>query len=660
MLEFLYNLFSLQMVIWLIVAIPLGGAMINGLIAISLAHKETFGMKSISTAVGVLAPIFSLLLTIAVFVTLSGFDRTAPSAITGPLLKWVALPGFVVEAGLKFDQLALVMALVVCLVGSLIHIYSAGYMTNDPGYARFFALLNLIMFFTLLVILADNIILMFFAWEGVAVTTYFLTNFWHQNSGGAETGIKMFLVGRLGSVFLLLGIFLIFGVMSAAGVETESGVFNFVTIERYGAYFVPVATFLSLFIFAAIVCASSQVPMHVWLQDSARAPIPASAFVQSVGVVAISIYLLARLNFIFALSPLALEIMAYTGTATALYAAGQALVARDIGKILAYSTISQTGMMLAAAGVGAFSVAVLHFVMHALFKALLFLSAGSVVLSLGGNQNIEGMGGLRYKMPITTWTFVFAALSLAAVAPISGFFSVNAVLWQAYDRGHSFLWLMAFIGQGITSFYIFRAAGSAFFGATNIPLDRYKKIQESAVLMVFPLMILSTFVILGGIVAVPKVLGGADSLITWLSSLVSYEVGHAPKVGSNAELILMVICVLWSAHFAILSWLIYSQKRDWPELIAEKMSWFYRVFARGFYIDAIYGALVAGPIKWFSRRVVGDTVNSTFMDGIIINGTARAAGFISELAEVSHNGVLERYLLYFLIGVALVVGFMAL
>ena len=661
MLRLLYSYVSLQTLIWLVVAFPLVGALANGFLSMASSRSKTPRFGSWVALIGCFAPLASLVAAIVVFFTLIGFEVGAPAAITGPLFQWAALPGLSIEVGLKVDELSMVMALVVTGVGSLIHIYSLGYMWRDAGYARYFSLLNLFIFFMLLLVLADNLLLMFIGWEGVGLCSYLLISFWFDDEAKARAGFKAFVVNSIGDAAFLAGIFLIFGVMAAAGAPAEGGAFNFDNMERYGAYFLPVATWISLLLFAGAAAKSAQIPLYVWLPDAMAGPTPVSALIHAATMVAAGVYMVVRLNFIFALSPLVLQVMAIIGAATAVYAATMALVSRDLKKILAYSTISQLGYMYLAAGIGAFSLAIFHLVTHALFKSLLFLAAGGVIHALGGQTDIRRMGGLKHRMPITTWTFVIAAAALAAIAPFSGFFSKDAIMWQAFERGHVWLWLCGFIGMGLTAFYIFRAAGLVFFGETNISPKRIKYIVDAPVSMMVPMMILATLVLFGGIIGVPETLGGVNRIGRWLGGVVVHEVSRAPAEGSRAaEIVLMVVAVLWSIHFSVLGWIIYAQRRDWPKRVAKRLSLLHRLVVNGYYVDWVYERLIARPLVWFSENILWKIIDGLFVDGLMVYGSARVVGALAKVAQAAQTGVLRQYLLYFLIGAVVVIGYLAL
>ncbi|HPQ80551.1 MAG TPA: NADH-quinone oxidoreductase subunit L [bacterium] len=660
MLELLYRHLTLQTVIWLIVAFPLFGAAANGLIALATARDERARFRPLVTLLGCGAPMLSFAAASVTFFTLTGFEAGSPSAITGPLFSWVASGALVVDVGLNADQLSLIMSLVVSGVGLLIHVYSVGYMRHDAAYSRYFAFLNLFLFFMLLLVLADNLVLMFVGWEGVGLCSYLLIGFWFEDRDKARAGMKAFVVNRIGDAGFLAGMFLIFGVMSAAGVNPESGFFNFQTMERYGAYFVPVATAVSLLLFAGAVGKSAQIPLYVWLPDAMAGPTPVSALIHAATMVTAGVYMVVRLNFIFALSPFALHAVAVIGASTAIYAAVMGLVVTDLKKILAYSTISQLGTMFLACGVGAFTGAIYHLVAHSFFKALLFLSAGAVINALGGEQDVRNMGGLKRRMPLSAWTFVIAAAALAGLAPTVGFFSKDAILWQAYERGNTVLWAMGFLGVGLTSFYIFRAAGFVFFGQTNVSMERWKRVVEAPVSMAIPMMLLATGTLVGGFLGVPQCLGGVNRMGEWLGQLIPYEISRAPAPGTHTEIILMVITLLWSAHFSILGLLIYSQKRDLPGRMAKKVAPLHRLAVNLFYIDELYEKVIVRPLTWFSSRVLWKAADRVAVDGLAVGGTARAVGFMAVVASAAQNGVLQRYLLYFLVGAVAVIAFMAL
>lgn len=355
MTDQILKIFSLETLVWCIVLMPLLGASINAFLAVLGAKKEYVLAKPLVSFVGVFFPAMSFVIACFVFLTLAGFEGDSYGLNTSPLFVWHAQLGLLIECALKFDQLSTVMVLVVSGVGSLIHLYSVGYMAHDRAYARYFALLNLFVFFMLILVMADNLLLMFVGWEGVGVCSYLLIGFWFEDRAKAIAGIKAFVVNRIGDAGFLVAMFLIFAVMKAGGIEATESAFNFEVMERYSAYFLPFATVIALLLFAGATGKSAQIPLYVWLPDAMAGPTPVSALIHAATMVTAGVYMIARMNFLFILSPYTMELIAVVGAVTALMAALMGFAETDLKKILAYSTISQLGYMFIAAGVGAFS-----------------------------------------------------------------------------------------------------------------------------------------------------------------------------------------------------------------------------------------------------------------------------------------------------------------
>jgi NADH-quinone oxidoreductase subunit L len=488
-----------------------------------------------------------------------------------------------------------------------------------------------------------------------------LVSFWFDDAAKARAGTKTFVVNAIGDAGLLLGILLLFGAMAAAGVEPGAGAFNFETLEAHSMAMVPIATLASLLIFAGCVGKSAQIPLSVWLPDAMVAPTPVSALIHAATMVAAGVYLVVRMNFLVVLSPFAMEIMAITGAASALIAAVMGLAETDLKRILAYSTISQLGLMYLAVGLGAFTASIFHLVAHGFFKALLFLAAGSAIMALGGEQDVRNMGGLARRMPVTAWGFVIGAAALAGIIPTIGFFSKELILWQSWERGHYFLWVAGFLGSGLSALYIFRAVGLAFFGETHVPIERFKKATEPVFSMIVPIMLLSTAVMLGGLLGVPASFGGEERLITWLGALIPTELSHAPTESSRGtEIVLAAATLLWSAHFAVLGWLVYAQRRDWARRMALRMGWAARLVARRFYLDEFYDRALVRPLFWIGRHVLRRWIDEGVLGGVVISGSGRAVGFAAEAASAAESGVLQHYLVMALVGAVILIALLTL
>jgi len=447
---------SLELII-LIPLCPLIGFLINGLLGPKLPKKlvSFIGCASVGIA---------LVVAILAFMTLSGmevrhFEKDyfiwieSPSADSGVVSDY----HFSIPFGLQLDPLSIVMALVVTGVGFLIHVYSIGYMWHERGYWRYFAFLNLFTFAMLLLVLANNFLLLFVGWEGVGLCSYLLIGFFYEKPSAAKAGMKAFVVNRIGDVGFALGTFLIFLVF---GTLDFSEVMMLASQPGAFAAGAGVMTVIALLLFVGATGKSAQIPLYVWLPDAMEGPTPVSALIHAATMVTAGVYMVVRCNVLFALAPDAMLAVAVIGGLTALFAATIGLVQNDIKRVLAYSTVSQLGYMFLALGVGAFTAGIFHLMTHAFFKALLFLGAGSVIHAMSGEQDIRKMGNLKKKIPITYWTFLIAALAISGIPPLSGFFSKDEILWKSFSSGHTILWGMGFLAAGMTAFYAWSSSPS--------------------------------------------------------------------------------------------------------------------------------------------------------------------------------------------------------
>ncbi|MDZ4225179.1 MAG: NADH-quinone oxidoreductase subunit L, partial [bacterium] len=573
--------------------------------------------------------------------------------------QWILDKTLIVDIGLKFDQLSLVMGLIVTGVGSLIHLYSMGYMGHDKGYTRYFSYLNLFLFFMLLLVLADNLVLLFVGWEGVGLCSYLLIGFWFEDQEKAAAGKKAFIVNRIGDAGFLLGMFLIYTTLAGANLSAvDHGwrFFSFEVIHQYSAYLLPYATPICLLLFVGACGKSAQIPLYVWLPDAMAGPTPVSALIHAATMVTAGIYMIARLNFLYVLSPTTMMVVAWTGALTAIFAATIALTQNDIKKILAYSTISQLGYMFLGLGVGAFSGAIFHLMTHAFFKALLFLGAGSVIHGMHGEQDIRNYGGLKEKMPITAWTFVIGAAAISGIAPLSGFFSKDEILWQAFHGGHTLLWLIGFLGAGMTAFYMFRMVGLTFFGDPQMGTSKWMKVHESPPSMASVLLILGFLSVVGGWIGIPEALGGSNHLHHWLSGVFGKTLVHEGMGESHAgEIILAVVSVLWALHFAILASVIYAQRKDWPEKVAARFHYVYELLVNKYWIDELYDFAIVRPLLFVSRNVLWGFVDEKVIDKYGVMGTGQVVLFWNRCITALQTGVVQQYLLFFVIGAILLI-----
>src|SRR5262245_42800273 len=496
--------------LWLIPVLPLLGATINGILGKRLP-------KNIITAVGVGTVGISFIIALREFVAMLG---TSVLLINRDYFTWIQAGRFQAQFGFMLDHLSGFMILIVTGVGFLIHLYSAGYMAHEQGFYRYFAYLNLFVFFMLTLVLANNYLLMFVGWEGVGLSSYLLIGFWFTRKSAADAGKKAFIVNRIGDFGFLLGIMLIywtFDRIDFAGVFRRLQDTTSFSPEPLGT--VGVLTTIGLLLFVGAVGKSAQFPLYVWLPDAMEGPTPVSALIHAATMVTAGVYMVSRSSAIYNHAPGALLVVAAVGAFTAIFAASIGLVQTDIKRVLAYSTVSQLGYMFLACGAGAYAAGMFHLMTHAFFKALLFLAAGSVIHGMGGLQDIRKMGGLRRQMPWTYRTFLIGTIAIAGIPPFAGFFSKDAILssaWNYMPYGR-LLWFFGVTAASLTSFYMFRLLILTFYGEQRYSEHDVHHVHESPWSMLLPLIVLAVFSVFAGFVGVPAALGGGNHIENFLT-----------------------------------------------------------------------------------------------------------------------------------------------
>ncbi len=628
--------------------LPLIGAALNGLIALLCRSGKRPVPKPLVSVIGLAFP----LLSFAVAVYLFFLAKDPAEGFTTPALwNWISVGDFIAPLAFKVDRLSLIMILVVTGVGSLIHLYSVGYMAHDDGYARYFAYLNLFLFSMLVLVLGANLPLLFVGWEGVGMCSYLLIGFWFTDAEKAYAGMKAFVVNRIGDFGFLLGMFLIYSHLSAKGLQAPGGLLSFDVLQQYKGELFLIATPVCLLLFLGATGKSAQIPLYVWLPDAMAGPTPVSALIHAATMVTAGIYMIARLHFLYTLSPIAMEVVATVGMSTAFFAATIALVQSDIKKVLAYSTVSQLGYMFFAVGVGGFAAGVFHLMTHAFFKACLFLGAGSVIHSMGGEQNIWKMGGLKKRMPVTFYTFAVSVLAISGIFPFAGFFSKDAILWQGFATGHTVLWAVGFLTSGLTAFYMFRLLAAVFLGA---PRDEklYHHAHESPATMTIPLILLGILGAIGGWVGIPEALKGGDHFFRWLAPIFLYEEFFLKLEarGHGLELLLTVATLLWVVHLGLFANVLYSQKLGRMKAFAEKLGPVYRLLENKFYVDEIYRFLVIRPLHWLADRVLWRFTDQKVIDSLLVEGSAETVGLLGRTFAMMQTGAVQTYLLFFAAG----------
>jgi NADH-quinone oxidoreductase subunit L len=552
------------------------------------------------------------------------------------LFTWIKAGSFVSAFGFLVDPLSKIFILVITGVGFLIHVYSIGYMHDDEGQNRFFSYLNLFVFFMLLLVMGSNYLIMFVGWEGVGLCSYLLIGFWFKNQEYNSAANKAFIMNRIGDLGMLIGIILIF--------------INFGSIEYANVLgsepTVPV-TLITLLLFVGAMGKSAQIPLYTWLPDAMAGPTPVSALIHAATMVTAGIYMVVRNNVLYSAAPLTMDVVMIVGLATAIVAATIAIKQNDIKKVLAYSTVSQLGLIFVALGVGAFSTGIFHVVTHAFFKALLFLGAGSVIHALGGEQDLRKMGGLKKYLPITYWTFFIGVLAISGIPPFAGFFSKDEILAKAFEH-NMIVWALAVFASLLTSFYMFRLFFLAFFGNERAGEHAMSHIHESPRSITIPLMVLAALSVLGGFLNVPSVLGGSHRMADFLG----IHEGHA-EANHSTELMLMAVIVVLTLVMIFIAYTRYVKNNSVPVEPSETTG-LQKVLANKYYVDEIYDAIIVKPLNGLSK-VLSNFIERFGIDGIV-NGLGKSVVYGSRGLRFFQDGSIGYYLFVMVVGIILILG----
>jgi NADH-quinone oxidoreductase subunit L len=630
--------------LWIIPLLPLLGAAANGIFGGRWPKSTVTGVALSSTTLAFLAALEAL----------REFLSLSPNQI--PWIKtyftWISAGGFQADFALQVDQLTVIMLLVVTGVGWLIHIYSTGYMHDDPGYRRFFSYLNLFMFFMLVLILAANYLLMFVGWEGVGLCSYLLIGFFFLKQSATNAGNKAFWVNRVGDFGFLLGLLLIFRTF---------GTLDFATVLPRAASMpadpagqIGTLTAIALLLFVGAAGKSAQLPLYVWLPDAMEGPTPVSALIHAATMVTAGVYMVVRSHAIFLNAPVAMQVVGVIGCLTALFAATIGLVQTDIKKVLAYSTVSQLGYMFLACGVGAFSAGIFHLMTHAFFKGLLFLAAGSVIHAMGGEQDMRKMGGLRKKIPVTFWTMFMATLAIAGAPGFSGFFSKDEILNEA-QRVSPVLWGLGVLTAGLTSFYMFRLLFLTFFGAGRY--DQHQvHVHESPKNMTVPLIVLAILSVCGGWMAAPQLMGGVNHFQQFLAPVLATgaepAAAAAESAGGGGEILqaLLGAPVIAGLLGFLLAWWFYIKSPEAPKKLADSLSAPYKLLSGKYFIDELYAAVIVRPLVWISDKVLWHGVDERAIDGAV-NGVAFVSRESGDRLRHANTGNIRSYATWIVLGV---------
>ena len=605
-----------DLLVILIPALPLLAVLWNGLLGHRFAHALAGGV-----AVGSVG--LSFLCVVTIFV--GALSDPAPREVIA--YAWIFGGDLHVNFGFLIDALTIVMLMVVTGVGLLIHIYSIGYMRGEEGFVRFFVYMNLFMVSMLLLVMGNNFLVLFIGWEGVGLCSYLLIGYYFNKTSAARAATKAFVVNRIGDAGFLLAIFLVF-----VNFQTLDYLIVFAEASRLST---AMATAIALCLLVGAVGKSAQIPLYTWLPDAMEGPTPVSALIHAATMVTAGVYMVIRTHAFYDMAPVAMATVGIIGGLTALYAATIALVQNDIKRVLAYSTISQLGYMFLACGVGAYTAALFHLVTHAFFKALLFLSAGAVIHSLGGEQDIRKMGGLFKKIPITHAVFLIGTLAIAGIPPLAGFWSKDEIMAHAFVQHHYVLYGLAAMSGLLTSFYMFRLTYLTFYGPSRVAPDVAQRVHESPPMMTVPLMVLAGLSVFGGFLGVPLEHGWLHGFVESVVTPVG-AVAHA--VNMEMVMVSMVVCVGIALGGWALAHYLYAIRPMTAAAWSERYAGTYRLLLNKYYVDELYDAMVVEPVKRLGR--LWDWIDRHIIDRFITG--------IGHGADVSGAGVTwaEKHVIY--------------
>ena len=614
--------------------IPLLGSVINVFLGPALGRRN-------AAVLGCAAVGASFALSLYIF-----FQLPSAGIFRDIVYTWIQSGSFKVNLSLQVDALTSVMLLIVTGIGFLIHVYSLGYMGHDEGMVRFFIYLNLFIFFMLVLVMADNLLLLFVGWEGVGLCSYLLIGFWYEDANNPIAGNKAFIVNRIGDFGFILGIFLLVVELSRQGIWT----LDFTELQKHVQMLSPATIgLITLLLFIGATGKSAQIPLFVWLPDAMAGPTPVSALIHAATMVTAGVYMTARLHFLFALAPATLSLIAWIGAATAFFAATIALTQNDIKKVLAYSTVSQLGYMFLAAGVGAFSAAIFHVFTHAFFKACLFLGAGSVIHALSGEQDMRRMGGLKAHMPRTYWTYVIATLAIAGAPLTAGFFSKDLILWQAFSHGAYVLWGIGLVTAGMTAFYMFRQLFLVFHGECRADSHAKAHLHESPATMTIPLMVLAAGSIFTGWLGAPDYLWGS-AWDHWLQAIFGAPEHHGPAATEIIVTLLTLAIIAVGVYWAYLRY-----GRMGAQIGERSENLAYRLSLNKYYIDELYDLLIVRPFtacaSFFAQIIDPWVIDAT------VNSIAALARGLSWVSRGLQTGNVQHYAAGFLLGALALIGY---
>src|SRR6185503_15466141 len=623
--------------IWLIPILPLAGFIINGL-GRNILSKSAIGF------IGSFLVLASFGLSVGAFLQVR-----SSGAFNVHLFNWFAIGEFKIAFAFLIDQLSALMLLIITGVGFLIHLYSVGYMKDDAGYGKFFAYLNLFVFFMLLLVMGSNYLIMFIGWEGVGLCSYLLIGFWYTNPDYADAAKKAFIMNRIGDLGFIIGVFLIINFFKSAAF---ADIFPKAVLPEYAN---TPFTLITLLLFVGAIGKSAQLPLFTWLPDAMAGPTPVSALIHAATMVTAGVYMIARSNILFTLAPDTLHVVAIVGLCTAVVAALIALTQTDIKKVLAYSTVSQLGYMFLGLGVGAYTGAFFHVLTHAFFKALLFLGAGSVIHACSGEQDMRNMGGLKGKLKITFITMLVGTLAISGIPPFAGFFSKDEILAHVFASSPA-MYAIGVITAMFTSFYMFRLLYLTFYGKFRGTQEQEHHLHESPPSMTIPLIILAILSLIGGFIGIP----GHHLLGEYLAPVFQRSAAllKVNELGSQTEIALMAVSVTAAVIALVYAYMKYVKTAHVPIADTEKRSFLANLSYHKFYFDEIYDILLRKPLDWLSEFAY-DNIEKLGIDGIV-NGFGKGSMEASRGLRLLQSGNVGFYIFMMVVGIVSILMYLVI
>ena len=614
--------------IYLLILLPLVGFLINGLFGKKLP-------KNIAGVIGSGVILGSFIISCVYFFALVGGAKP----INVKIFDWISFGNVQIDFGVMIDQLSCLWLMIVTGIGFLIHVYSIGYMHDDDGFQRFFAYLNLFIFFMLLLVLGNNFVVMFIGWEGVGLCSYLLIGFWYKNQAYNDAAKKAFVMNRIGDLGFLIGMFILlyrYHTLDYAALQHLANAGDHHLIM-----------WATLFLFIGACGKSAQIPLYTWLPDAMAGPTPVSALIHAATMVTAGIFMICRAHFLYDFAPETLHVVAVVGAATALFAATIGVMQNDIKKVLAYSTVSQLGLMFMALGFGAYASGVFHVMTHAFFKACLFLGSGSVIHAMGGEQDIRRMGGLRKYMTITFYTFLFATLAISGIPVFAGFFSKDEILAVAFEH-NKVLWAIGSFASMLTAYYMFRLLFLTFYGSFRGTHDQEHHLHESPLSITFPLMVLALLSIVGGALGLPAVFSHTHWLKNFLAPVLGAPVEGGEPANNSMELMLMGVAVTLAVIAFVWAYTRFIAKKTLP---AEegKLTGFGNLVYKKYYIDELYDAIVVKPLLAISEWGY-EIVDRIVVDGVVV-WSARLSMITGKQLRLLQSGNIGFYLLMMVVGI---------